>query len=331
MRKSEQRGDGDRSEEGETASDRLPADQPLTVAIAQLRPEPTELSATLDKLADAASDARQSGASILATGETSIPGYPAWIDACPGAFLWDSEPTKDLFARYRTASVVVPGPITERLATIAKDNNMVLIIGLSERVNTGPGNRTLYNSLLTFDADGRLANHHRKLVPTYTERVIWGPGDPRGLQAVDTAVGRVGGLVCWEHWMPLARQALHDSGELIHIAVWPTVHDKHQLASRHYALEGRCFVLAVGQIIEAKDLPQTLSRADGFDDGTLALRGGSAVIGPDGQYVVEPVFDREELLVAQIDPTAVDREAMTLDVSGHYSRPDVFQFDVNRS
>lgn len=302
----------------------------LTAAIAQLRPEPGSLSRTLDKLADAVADARKAGAAIVATGETSLPGYPAWIDHCPGAFLWDSEPTKTVFARYRRESVEVPGPATERMGAIARDAGLVLVAGVSERVATGPGSLTLYNSLLTFDADGRLVNHHRKLVPTYTERTVWGQGDERGLRAVDTAAGRIGGLVCWEHWMPLARQALHESHELIHTAVWPTVHDKHQLASRHYALEGRCFVLAVGQILLAEDLPDELEKGPDAGPEDLILRGGSAILGPDGAYLAEPVFDREALLLARIDPSAVDREAMTLDVSGHYSRPDVFRFEVRR-
>ena len=322
----------DQDTESNARAGRTPASthdpsRPLTVAIAQLRPDPKDAAATLDKLADFASEARAAGASILATGETSIPGYPAWIDHCPGVYYWDAEPTKEAFAAYRQASVVVPGPLTERLASIARTTGMVLVIGISERVTTGPGNRTLYNALLTFDRDGRLVNHHRKLVPTYTERTIWGPGDARGLRAVDTAAGRVGSLVCWEHWMPLTRQALHDSGELIHAAVWPTVHENHQLASRHYALEGRCFVLAVGQISQVNDFPAALNQPDRPPED-LVLRGGSAVIGPDGKYVAEPVYDREALIVAEIDPAAVDREAMTLDVSGHYARPDVFRFEI---
>ena len=135
------------------------------------------------------------------------------------------------------------------------------MMGVSERVDSGPGNGTLYNSLLTFDADGRLVNHHRKLVPTFTERLVWGQGGAEGLRSVDTAIGRIGGLVCWEHWMPLARQTLHVSGEWIHVAVWPTVHDMHQVASRHYAFEGRCFVLAAGQLMATSELPDDLEVA----------------------------------------------------------------------
>src|SRR5712692_5664499 len=117
----------------------------------------------------------------------------------------------------------------------ARDLKIAIVIGASERVDAGPGNGTLYNSLLTISEDGQLRNHHRKLVPTYTERLVWGNGDGRGLQAVSTSAVRIGGLICWEHWMPLARMAMHNSGEHIHVAVWPTVHELHQLASRHYA------------------------------------------------------------------------------------------------
>lgn len=305
-------------------------DKAVTVAIAQIRPDVDRAEATIAKVADAASDAKRLGAQLVVTGETSIPGYPAWIDSCPGVYIWDAPETKAVFARYRAESVVVPGPLTERLGAVARDVGVVLVLGVSERVDAGSGNRTLYNTLLTFDADGRLVNHHRKLVPTYTERTIWGPGDARGLRAIETAAGRIGGLVCWEHWMPLARQALHESGELAHVAAWPTVHEKHQIASRHYAIEGRCYVLAVGQIMTAGDIPPELDRPAGLEAHELVLRGGSTVIGPDGSYVAEPVFDEERLIVAQIEPAAVDREAMTLDVTGHYARPDVFRFGVRR-
>jgi len=136
-------------------------------------------------------------------------------------------------------------------------------------------------------------------------------------------------LICWEHWMPLARMAMHNSGEHIHVAVWPTVHELHQLASRHYAFEGRCFVLAVGLIMPAADLPRELPRAVPLRSGDdrWIERGGSAIIGPDSHYVVEPVFNREELIVADLDFMQIDREAMTLDVSGHYARPDLFRFE----
>ena len=165
-------------------------------------------------------------------------------------------------------------------------------------------------------------------MPTYTERLVWGNGDGRGLEAVSTSAGRIGGLICWEHWMPLARMAMHNSGEHIHVAAWPTVHELHQLASRHYAFEGRCFVMTVGLMMPAADVPQELPRGVPLssDDEQWIERGGSAIIGPDSHYIVEPVFNREELIVADLDFKEIDREAMTLNVSGHYARPDLFCF-----
>ncbi len=181
-------------------------------------------------------------------------------------------------------------------------------------------------------AEGELANHHRKLTPTYTERLVWGPGDAAGLKAVETPIGRVGGLICWEHWMPLARQALHHSGEHIHVAVWPSVKEMHQIASRHYAFEARRFVLAAGLIMSASDLPAELSIPAELAQkpDTLILRGGSAITAPDGRYVAGPVWDDETILTAEIDLTEIDQEKMTLDTSGHYFRSDVFEFSVNR-
>ena len=130
--------------------------------------------------------------------------------------------------------------------------------------------------------------------------------------------------------MPLARQAMHDSGEQVHIAAWPTVHEMHQIASRHYAFEGRCFVLAVGQILRADDLPKNLHKMNGLKPEMLVERGGSAIIAPDGRYVTDPVFDKETIISAELDLTEIDKEVMTLDVSGHYSRPDIFNFSLNR-
>lgn len=303
--------------------------EPLTVGIVQASPVFMELEASLDKALGLIAQAARRGAQLVAFGETWLPGYPAWLDYCPDAALWNHQPTKDVFARLRRNSVAVPGKETQRLAEVAADHGLVLVIGINERIERGPGNGTLYNSLLTFGADGQLVNHHRKLVPTYTERLVWGQGDGAGLRAAETAVGRVGGLVCWEHWMPLARQALHISGEHIHVAVWPTVHEMHQVASRHYAFEARCFVLAAGLIMRASDLPAELSvPAELKRTDDLILRGGSCIIAPDGRYLAGPIFDEETILTATLDLAEIDREKMTLDVSGHYHRPDVFSLKL---
>lgn len=297
----------------------------VNVAIVQARPVYYNLDESLQKAQQLTLAAARKGAQLVAFGETWLPGYPAWLDVCPGAALWDSDGAKAVFAELVANSPTVPGPATETLAQLAREAGVVLVMGLNERC----GN-TLYNSLLTFDADGALRNHHRKLRPTYTERLVWGPGDGAGLRAPQTAAGRVGGLVCWEHWMPLPRQTLHDAGEQIHVAAWPTVRDIHQVASRHYAFEGRCFVLAAGSILRVSDLRPQLETLPELAPDDLLLRGGSAIYAPDGAALAGPCFGEETILQAQLDFTQIARESMTLDVSGHYARPDVFTLSVNR-
>lgn len=292
----------------------------MKVAIVQAAPVYLDLEASLRRAVEWIARAAGEGAQLVAFGETWLPGYPAWLDHCPEAALWNHEPVKQVFARLRANSVDVPSATTETLGRAAAEHGVVLVIGVNERAGG-----TLYNSMLTFDADGRLVRHHRKLVPTYTERMVWGPGDAAQLDATPTRAGVVGGLVCWEHWMPLARQAMHASGERFHVAMWPTVHEMHQIASRQYAFEGRCFVLAAGLLMDARDLPLPAPKAEG-----PLLRGGSAIIGPDGAYLAGPVFDEETIVSADLDLEAIDRELMTLDVAGHYSRPDVFSFEVRR-
>lgn len=309
-----------------------PADTPLTVAIVQAEVAP-DLEGAIARTRAGVDEARSAGATLVVLPETWIPGYPAWLDLCRDAALWNHAPAKAVFARMARDSVSVPGAAFDALAAIARDAKVTLVVGVSERVDRGPGRGTLYNSLLTIGPDGRLLNHHRKLMPTYTERMVWGAGDAEGLRAVDTPAGRVGGLVCWEHWMPLARQALHESGEDVHIAAWPTAHEMHQVASRQYAFEGRCFVLAAGALMRASSLPPELEphpdRVTAADQ--WVLRGGSAIIGPDGRYVVDPVFDRPAVLTAELDLGRIREESMTLDVSGHYHRAELFEFRALRT
>jgi len=270
------------------------------------------------------------GATLVVFPETWIPGYPAWLDVCRDVALWDHGPVKRVFARMAENSVDITGESGRALGAIAKDAGVTLVVGITERVSSGTGRGTLYNALLTYASDGTLLNHHRKLVPTYTERMVWGQGDAAGLVAVETSAGRIGGLVCWEHWMPLARQALHDSGEDIHVAVWPTAHEMLQVASRHYAFEGRCFVVVAGSLMRMNALPPELEVHPDKASQTWALRGGSAIIAPNGQYLAGPVFEEPCTLVVDLDLAQVREESMSLDVAGHYSRPDVLTIRVDR-
>lgn len=302
----------------------------ITVSIIQAEPVYYNLPQTVAKAIDLIHDAVSDGAQLVTFGETFFPGYPVWIDICRDMGLWDNPVTKEVWTTLYKNSPTVDGEEIKQLSELASQLGIVLVLPINERVGYGAGHGTLYNTILTINSDGHLVNHHRKLVPTYTEKIIWGAGDGAGVQAVDTSLGRVGGLVCWEHWMPMARQAMHESAEQIHIAAWPTVKDILQIASRHYAHEGRTFVLAAGSVLQAKHLPEELTLTDDIQPDDYVQRGGSAIIAPDGDYLVEPIYDKEAILTAELDLDSVIRESMALDVTGHYARPDVFQMTTNR-
>ena len=290
------------------------------------------LAAGLARTRELAGEAARQGAQLVVFPETWLPGYPAWLDCCRDVALWNHAPVKAVYARMAAESVVVEGESGHALRDIARELNITLVVGVTERVERGPGRGTLYNALLIIGPDGALLNHHRKLMPTHTERMVWGAGDADGLRAVDAPFGRVGGLICWEHWMPLARQALHESGEDIHVAVWPTVNERHQIASRHYAFEGRCYVIAAGSLMRAAALPSELEPHPDrvANPDAWLLRGGSAIIAPNGDYVAEPVFDQESVMVTEIDLARTREESMTLDVTGHYNRPELLTMEVRR-
>ncbi|HMV46770.1 MAG TPA: carbon-nitrogen hydrolase family protein [Blastocatellia bacterium] len=300
----------------------------VVVAAVQAAPIYLNLERSLTRALELIAEAAKRRAQLVVFPESWLPGYPAWLDTCRDVALWDHLPTKRLYAQLLENSVTIPSRTTEALAEAAKRHNLTLVMGVHERVNQGAGRGTLYNSILTFGPTGELLNVHRKLVPTFNERLIWGQGDGRGLRTVETPVGNVGGLICWEHWMPHARQALHIAGEDIHVALWPSVKEMHQIASRHYAFEGRCFVVAAGGIMRRSDLPGDFEFGENTpgDDSEFILNGGSAVIGPDGQYVAGPAFGSEVIILARINLERIREESLTLDVTGHFNRPDLFDF-----
>ncbi|HCM74949.1 MAG TPA: nitrilase [Cytophagales bacterium] len=305
----------------------------VTVGIGQYSSVHLDLPRSLQKLESIVVEAAAKRVGMLVLGETWLSGYPSWLDYCTNVSQWDGKEMKEVYLQFYNSSVAVNSTEFKRVCAMAKDNNITLCIGFNEKLASGPGNGTIYNSFVIVDQHGEVINHHRKLMPTFTEKMLYGMGDGQGLKAVDTQVGRVGASICWEHWMPLTRQALHDSGEHIHIALWPKVHEMHQVASRHYAFEGRCFVLAAGQMLKASDFPAILEQPDSLQSNPnqWVLNGGSCVVAPNGRYLVEPVFDKEELIVCELNLDESIQERMTLDTSGHYQRRDVFEFTVNHS
>jgi predicted amidohydrolase len=300
----------------------------IKLGIGQFSSVHLDLEESLKKLKGILLDASNKGVHLLVMGETWLSGYPAWIDHCPDISRWDYNPMKEVFLKMYENSITVPGKEFDSICNMVSESRLILVIGVNERVEQGAGQGTLYNSVLTLSEDGQLLNHHRKLMPTYTEKLLYGLGDGRGLKSAETTIGKISASICWEHWMPLTRQLLHDSGEHIHIALWPSVHEMHQIASRHYAFEGRCFVVAAGQMLKAKDFPHELALPDYLQTNlqNWVLHGGSCIIGPGGKYVVEPVFDKEELIVGEINTDEIIKERMTLDTSGHYQRRDIFQY-----
>jgi nitrilase len=297
----------------------------VTVGIAQASPVVLDLSRSLQKACALIKQAGKQGINILAFPETWIPVYPVWVDM-GGFSRWDDEASKRLYTRLYNNSIDVRTSQFETLRTACKESSVTIVLGINEREKRS---RTLFNSLIFINEKGDLLGVHRKLIPTFGERLIWGRGGGNALTAYETSAGRLGGLICWEHWMPPVRQALHESGETIHVASWPHGKERHQIASRHYAFEGRCFVLAAAMYLEKSMFPADFEFAGALNaEPEVLLPGGSAIIAPDGEYVIPPLYDREELIAAEIDTDRTIAESLTLDVTGHYSRPDIFRLVI---
>ena len=300
---------------------------PFIATAVQHPPVFLDLAKSIEKACDLIAEAASEGAKLIVFPETWLTGYPIWFDLIPGAALWGSDEANNVYQRLFENSPALNDAAIQQLGKAAKSAQAIVVMGLHERAGS-----TLYNTTLYIGADGQIMGHHRKLVPTYTERLIWGRGDGSTLEVFDTLLGKMGGLICWEHWMPLARYTYHAQGEQIHIAQWPTVKTMHQVASRNYAFEGRCFVIAAGTVLHRDEvltcgLPQFKQIPD--REGDFVMQGGSCIIGPDGMFLAEPVFNQPGFVTAEIDPRKTIPESMTLDIAGHYSRPDIFTLEVN--
>jgi len=311
----------------------------VKIAIMQKSPIFLNLDASVAKACELISQASSEGAYIVAFPETWLPGYPVWIDTAPSAALWGNKATLKLYRILAENSLEINSVQFNKILQAASQHKICLIIGAHEKYGG-----TLYNSMILINGETSEWKIHRKIMPTYTERLIWGMGDGSAVDCLDSKIGPIGGLICWEHWMPLLRAYMHSFHEVIHIAQWPSVGEIHQIASRHYAFEGQCFVLAAGTIltkanvlegfdslnINEPDARALLEEIKG-DDNRLLQRGGSAVIAPNLDYVVEPVFNQEIILYAEIDLKKIHESHMLIDTNGHYSRPDIFKLIVNKN
>ncbi len=299
----------------------------LKIAIVQKTAVYLDLQRSVDLALDIISDCAANGARLIVFGECWLTGYPAWLDHGSHYTRWDDPVTKLIYKKMYANSVRIDSDEIQAICSASLKHKVCVCIGINEIDKNHTG--TIYNSVLIID-EGEVVLHHQKLIPTYTEKLLYGLGDGRGLKAVDTSVGRVGALICWEHWMPLTRQALHESGEEIHIALWPQVHELLQVASRHYAFEGRCVVIAAGQLMTAGQMPGELALKMPSDD--FLLKGGSCIVGADGMYLLEPDTVGSDVIYYEIDDlNKIYGEKMTLDVSGHYKRNDIFEFSVKTS
>ena len=305
---------------------------PVKVAIVQHAPAFLDLNASVERAVTWMEEAAGAGADLVVFGETWLPGYPAWIFGAAG---WDDAEAKAVHGQLMRNAVEIPGPATKALGDACQRLKIHLAMGANE-LDTQYSRGTLYNSILLFDDTGTLLGVHRKLVPTHAERLVWGHGDASGLRVHETKIGRIGGLVCWEHWMPLARFALHAQAEQIHLALWPEVVEMHQIASRHYAFEGRAFVVCAGSFLSRADVPADFKLkgalgdlGDFGQDEALLIPGGSGVIAPDGAWIAGPLTGSAGIVYADIDLHQAAGEQLAFDSAGHYNRPDIFQLSVD--
>jgi nitrilase len=298
---------------------------PVKVACVQAEPVILDRDATLDKLAALTAEAAGEGAQLVVFPETFVSVYPSstWARALAG---WADPRAKAAFAQLARSAVEVPGPAADRLGAIAREHGLWLVTGVNE---TDPArNGTVYNALLYHTPDGSLALRHRKLVPTNHERLVWGQGDGGGLRALATPLGRIGGLICWENYMPLARFALYESGVEIYIASTADDAEAWQATLVHIARESRSFVVAPCHFQRAASYPADFPLRDLIEQYDLISHGGSAVLAPDGSYLAGPLYDEEGILYAELDPERLLEERQRFDAAGHYHRPDVLQLSV---
>jgi nitrilase len=314
-----------------------PSEVPHRVAVVQPEGRPFDTEGALADVHRLTAQAAQAGAGLVLFPEAFVGGYP-WGLRFGTAIGGRTPAGKALFQRYWEAAITLPGPESDQLGQAAREAGIHLAVGVIERL---PGRAsTLYCTLALYGPAGDLLGIHRKLKPTAAERLVWGEGDGSTLPVIETPFGRVGGLICWENYMPLARMALYGKGVEIYLAPTADARDRWQATLRHIAVEGRCFVLGCNQYVTRSHYPDALladpeagpaARAELEAWPELLCPGGSVIVGPDGEVLAGPLLGEAGMLVADLDPGALARQRLEFDVVGHYARPDVFRLEVDET
>jgi nitrilase len=297
----------------------------VRAAVVQSAPVVFDVQRTLIKIQELTADAGKRGAKLVVFPEAFLAGYPKGLGF--GARMGMRSPEgREEFRVYYDSAVAVPGPETQAVGDAARDHQVYLVLGVIERQGG-----TLYCTVLFFGPDGHLLGKHRKLVPTALERLVWGQGDGSTLTVLDTEIGKLGAVICWENYMPLLRMSMYGKGIQLYCA--PTVDDRETWlpTMRHIALEGRCFVLSACQYLRRADCPTSYACPQGDQPQTVLIRGGSCIVAPLGQVLAGPNYESECILTADLDLDEIARWKFDLDVTGHYARPDVFRLTVNEA
>src|SRR5579871_605840 len=302
----------------------------LTVGLAQIAPVWLDRAATLEKVKLYTEQAAQRGCQLVVFGEALVPGYPFWLESTGGA-QFNSPLQKTIFAEYATQAVQLEAGHLGEIRAAAARHRLAIYLGCIERP-TDRGGHSLYCSLVYINPTGEVASVHRKLMPTYEERLVWSPGDGHGLRTHRLGAFHVAGLNCWENWLPLARAALYAQGEDLHVAVWPGCMRNTRDITRFIALESRSYVISVSGLLRRADIGSDSPWREIVTGAAAEILadGGSCLAGPNGDWIVPPLESEEKLLVAEIDYRRVLEERQNLDPSGHYARPDVLHLEVNR-
>jgi nitrilase len=301
----------------------MPLTRSFKVAVVQASSVVFDRERTVEKLSRLTEQAAQKGARLVLFPEAFVSGYPRGLDF--GAVVGSrTDQGREDFRRYWESSIDVPGPAVDFLARTARDNAIYLVVGVVER-DAG----TLYCTVLFFAANGTFLGKHRKVMPTGSERLVWGFGDGSTLPVYETELGKVGAVICWENYLPLLRAAMYAKSIEIYCAPTADARDSWLATVRHIAVEGRCFVLSCNQFNRRSDFPADYHSVYGENPDALVCRGGSCIVDPFGNFLAGPNTESEEILIAEVDPAQIVRGKYDLDVVGHYARPDIFQLHVD--